>query len=233
MKRKSVLYLEIADQIKEDIFSGKYPVGSLLPTETELEALFNVSKITVRNAIELLASDEYVEKKSGRGTTVLSNRPYNKLSKAGSFTQILSKTGLDVTKENLSFEEVTLTPEHAAYDCFGEKAMLFRRVYTLDHQPYIYFEYYLPSELKDVTLELFEQESLYRILDQRGYTIERFEDGFKAATLTLDQQKFLDTTETNGLLRTRRAISPRGKIIEYSEALYNTALYPYLIEYEA
>ncbi len=82
MKRTRVLYLEVADKIKEDIFSGKYPVGSMLPTESELEELFQVSKITVRKAIELLASDEYVAKKSGRGTTVSSNRPYNRLSKA-------------------------------------------------------------------------------------------------------------------------------------------------------
>ncbi len=63
MKRTRVLYLEVADKIKEDIFSGKYPVGSMLPTESELEELFQVSKITVRKAIELLASDEYVEEK--------------------------------------------------------------------------------------------------------------------------------------------------------------------------
>ncbi|OUK31404.1 hypothetical protein BU183_10255 [Enterococcus faecium] len=30
MKRTRVLYLEVADKIKEDIFSGKYPVGSML-----------------------------------------------------------------------------------------------------------------------------------------------------------------------------------------------------------
>ena len=51
MKRTRVLYLEVADKIKEDIFSGKYPVGSMLPTESELEELFQVSKITVRKAI--------------------------------------------------------------------------------------------------------------------------------------------------------------------------------------
>ena len=73
MKRNRVLYLEVADQLKEDIFSGKYPVGSMLPTETELEEMFGVSKITVRKAIELLAADEYVQKKSGKGTTRLRN----------------------------------------------------------------------------------------------------------------------------------------------------------------
>ena len=97
MRRKSVLYLEVADQIKEDILSGKYPVGTFLPTETELEEMFNVSKITIRRAIEMLATEEFVEKKSGRGTTVLSNRPYNKLSKAGTFTEFVKRdAGLSI-----------------------------------------------------------------------------------------------------------------------------------------
>ena len=61
MKRKHILYRDVADKLKEDIMSGRYPIGSFLPTETELEATFNVSKITVRKAIELLAADEYVE----------------------------------------------------------------------------------------------------------------------------------------------------------------------------
>lgn len=48
MKRKHILYRDVADKLKEDIMSGRYPIGSFLPTETELEATFNVSKITVR-----------------------------------------------------------------------------------------------------------------------------------------------------------------------------------------
>ena len=83
MKRTRVLYLEVADKIKEDIFSGKYPVGSMLPTESELEELFQVSKITVRKAIELLASDEYVAKKSGRGTTVLKQSSLQSIIQSG------------------------------------------------------------------------------------------------------------------------------------------------------
>ena len=102
MKRTRVLYLEVADKIKEDIFfrERRYPVGSMLPTENELEELFQVSKITVRKAIELLATDEYVEKKVVEGTTVLSNRPYNRLSKAESFTQILKDSQYEGSQRN-------------------------------------------------------------------------------------------------------------------------------------
>lgn len=233
MKRKSVLYLDVAEQLKADILSGKYPVGSLLPTESELEERFSVSKITVRKAIELLATDEYVEKKSGRGTTVLSNRPYNRLSKATTFPQILKEQDQALLQEDLSFEQVTLEESHPAYEFFGNSAMLFRRLYSLDHQPYIYYEYYLPMALADKKVEDFKEDGLYRILDMAHFQIERFEDSFQAVNLSFEQQKFLITPETTALQRTRKAVTLDGKVVEFSQGTYNTALMPYQIHYEA
>ena len=69
MRRKSVLYLEVADQIKEDILSGKYPVERFT-NRNRIEELFNVSKITIRRAIEMLATEEFVEKKWPRHNCV-------------------------------------------------------------------------------------------------------------------------------------------------------------------
>ena len=233
MKRKHILYRDVADKLKEDIMSGRYPIGSLLPTETELEATFNVSKITVRKAIELLAADEYVEKRSGRGTTVLSNRPYNKLSKGTTFSQLLEKTGKEYTKKNLSYELVELAPEHPAYSLMGKEVMRLRRMYYFDHQPFIYYEYHLPKQLKGTSIEVFEEKSLYRLLDEHRMIIDRFQDAFVATTLTEEQQKFMITPEVAALKRTRYSYDLQGEVVEYTEGIYNTALHPYMIEFEA
>ncbi len=232
MKRNRVLYLEVADQLKEDIFSGKYPVGSMLPTETELEEMFGVSKITVRKAIELLAADEYVQKKSGKGTTVLSDRPYNKLSRAVSFTQILEKSHLAIKKVMLDVQTVALTPEDPAYTYLGAQAVCLERLYLLDDEPYIYFTHFVPIDLADLSKEAFRNESLYRLMNQKGYDLNSFEDAFSAIALSKDQQKKLQTEETLAIKRVRKSIDSQGKIVEYSEALYNTAKQPYYIEYE-
>lgn len=233
MKRKHILYRDVANKLKEDIMSGRYPIGSLLPTETELEATFNVSKITVRKAIELLAADEYVEKRSGRGTTVLSNRPYNKLSKGTTFSQLLEKTGKEYTKKNLSYELVELAPEHPAYSLMGKEVMRLRRMYYFDHQPFIYYEYHLPKQLKGTSIEVFEEKSLYRLLDEHRMIIDRFQDAFVATTLTEEQQKFMITPEIAALKRTRYSYDLQGEVVEYTEGIYNTALHPYMIEFEA
>lgn len=233
MRRKSVLYLDVAEQIKSDIMNGTYPVGSLLPTEAELERLFDVSKITVRRAIELLSSEELVEKKSGKGTTVLSNRPYNKLSKAGTFTEYLNDSGQKVAKKILKLEKVTLKIDSPIYACLGAEAIKVARLYTLDDHPYIFFNYYLPTIMADVPVEDFEKESLYRLMDQHGIEIIKFEDSFQTVELTSEQQETLATSEKNGLKRIRKSVGLSGEIVEFSEAIYNTALYPYVIEYEA
>lgn len=232
MKRNRVLYLEVADKIKADIFSGKYPVGSMLPTENELEELFDVSKITVRKAIELLASDEYVQKKSGKGTTVLSDRPYNKLSRADSFTQILETSNFDVQKLMIDVSRVTLTSEDNAYKYFGKDAIFMERLYLLDQQPYIYFKHFLPFQLADLSENEFKDDSLYRLMNQKGFEIVSFEDAFSAVILTKEQKEKLATKEDLGILRTRKSIDLQRNVVEYSEAIYDTKQHPYLIKYE-
>ncbi|MBF8807476.1 MAG: GntR family transcriptional regulator [Enterococcus lacertideformus] len=232
MKRTRVLYLEVADKIKEDIFSGKYPIGTMLPTENELEEMFQVSKITVRKAIELLAVDEYVEKKSGRGTTVLSNRPYNRLSKAASFTQILENSQHEIRKETLELKKRTLKKENPLFALFGSTVTCFKRLYYLNDQPYIYFTHYLPSDLMELKRNEFDEESLYRLLTQKGYAIDAFSDDFSAIFFTKEEQKILKTTSEIGIRRTRQSKSQQGMVIEYSEALYDTNLHPYHIDYE-
>jgi DNA-binding GntR family transcriptional regulator len=232
MRRQNVLYLKVAEEIKQGIFSGKYPVGELLPTEAEFEKIFNVSKITIRKAIEILASDELVEKKSGRGTTVLTNTPYNRLSKATTFAQSLHKEKLEFEKKSLSFEVVTLKPEHPAYRYFGSTAMCYRRMYYLDHQPFIYFKYFLPYEFHTATLADFKNEPFYRVLSKRGIAITEFKDSLKSISLDFDIQKFMITPEPHGLKRTRVSVTKENRVVEYSEAIYNTALHPYVVEYE-
>ncbi|MFV0560060.1 MAG: GntR family transcriptional regulator [Enterococcus sp.] len=231
MKRTRILYFDIAEKIKKDIFSGKYPVGSMLPTENELEAMFNVSKITIRKAIELLASDQYVEKKSGRGTTVISNRPYNRLSKAASFTQILEDSQFEVRKETLDLQLIQLDANHPLRQYFGTQVNCLKRLYYLNDQPYIYFVHYLPTTIK-IKQDSIEQESLYRLITQNGYEISSFSDDFAATFLGDEERQILQTGEKIGMKRMRTSITEMGEVVEYSEALYNTALHPYHIDYE-
>ena len=41
-------YMRVYSLLKRQITEGEYPIGSLLPTESELEKLFDVSRTTIR-----------------------------------------------------------------------------------------------------------------------------------------------------------------------------------------
>lgn len=61
---------DVFNQMKDLILSGEWPVGSKIPTEPELGALFNVSRITIRHAVQKLVGMGILRIKRGDGTYV-------------------------------------------------------------------------------------------------------------------------------------------------------------------
>lgn len=64
------LYLQVANALKDEIVSGVFPIGSLLPTENELCARFSVSRNTVREALRRLRQEGLISSRRGAGSTV-------------------------------------------------------------------------------------------------------------------------------------------------------------------
>lgn len=68
-------YSTVAKDLMEGIASGRYPVGSLLPTEFELCDLYEVSRHTVRAAIDQLLNQGLVSRRKRVGTRVEASSP--------------------------------------------------------------------------------------------------------------------------------------------------------------
>ncbi len=69
--KPSPLYVQLAGVLKDEILSGVYLVGSLLPTEDRLCERFSVSRYTVREALRILREGGLVESRQGAGTVVI------------------------------------------------------------------------------------------------------------------------------------------------------------------
>jgi GntR family transcriptional repressor for pyruvate dehydrogenase complex len=61
---------DLADQILDDVLAGRYPVGSALPSESELAEASELSRPTVREAVKTLQSKGVLRIVHGRGTFV-------------------------------------------------------------------------------------------------------------------------------------------------------------------
>lgn len=69
-ERGAPLYLQIAHRLEQRIHDGIYPLGSLLPTESELCTAFGASRHTIRQAIEQLKRSGLLSARKGVGTRV-------------------------------------------------------------------------------------------------------------------------------------------------------------------
>lgn len=65
-----VKYIYIANELKQKIKEGEYKYGEAIPSENELTQLYDVSRHTIREAISLLVTEEFVRKEKGSGTYV-------------------------------------------------------------------------------------------------------------------------------------------------------------------
>lgn len=69
--KKEPLYLKIYNDLLLDIKEGIYPAGSRLPSEKELSEQYQVSRITSKKALEMLAEGNMITRMPGKGSYVL------------------------------------------------------------------------------------------------------------------------------------------------------------------
>jgi DNA-binding GntR family transcriptional regulator len=74
-KRRSSRYRDIAAKLQKEIRLGHYPVGELLPTETELMARHAASRQTVREALRILMDQGLIVRRAGLGSVVIATEP--------------------------------------------------------------------------------------------------------------------------------------------------------------
>lgn len=86
------LYSQLKDRIISAINNDELKYGEKIPTEIEIMEKYNVSRITVRRAIEELVAEGYLIKKQGKGTFVIKNKIERKLTYSYKNTQPISFT---------------------------------------------------------------------------------------------------------------------------------------------
>nr|WP_233167542.1 GntR family transcriptional regulator [Paenibacillus roseus] len=233
------MYLQVKKIVKDRILHGIYPLGTNIPPEPQLEKEFQVSKMTVRNAIRELSLEGYVEKKSGVGTIVLRNTSLSKLSKGKRFTELLVEEGHRLEKKLVSSAPVRLEEGSELRELFGAECYRIERLYVLNDQPYIHMvhllsrEANLGSESVVIESEVSDMQSLYELLEEKNMVLDHFRDGFLVDFATPETAKLLGLQPGAPVLkRIRYSYDAEGNLIEYSMGCYNTDLHHYVVNYD-
>lgn len=166
----------VRSELRRAIVGGEFPPGSKLPNEEALCNRFNVSRITLREAVRGLIEDGYVIRRQGAGTFVTSGPALrNSLDTNFSYTEYLESSGIKVSKTILDArrlggdEEVAADLDLGADDAF----VVIRRVRIAGERPAIYSIDSLPADIVDPERD-FEafSGSLYKLLGSRGHDID-------------------------------------------------------------
>ena len=107
------LYEQLKDAIKGDIKAKIYCPGDRMPSEAELEAKYQVSRITVRRAVKELCEEDILVRKQGKGTFVLNTGLKNRIDRLGGFHDSMELQGRKVRTEVLEKSIIRVKPSYA------------------------------------------------------------------------------------------------------------------------
>ena len=147
--QESLLYSRVETVLASEIIDGGLRVGDQLPTEDDLIARFEVSRITVRRAIQNLVSRGLVEIRRGKGTFVAAPKITQELAELSGFVEDMHALGRKPTARVTGKEIVTADATVASQLALtrGERVVRIRRVRLADGIPLSFDETFLPLDL--------------------------------------------------------------------------------------
>ena len=225
------LYLQLKEKLLEDI-KLNYKVNDIIPAEGKLEKKYEVSRITVRKAIEELEKDNIVIKKQGKGTYVQEQKVLYDANSIGSLTQRLSKQKHLLTTKSISFEIIEKEEEHFVKDMLHcDKLLCIRRTRLLDEVPFaLMINYFDVNTVPDIDKKL-NLESLYAFLKEE-YNIEFYnaEEIVEAKAANTSESEKLNIEEGSPLLSLKRlSYDKNNNPIEYSNLVIKADMYKHKI----
>ena len=212
--------------LRDDISNGKYAEGDFLPGENRMAETLSVSRITVRRALDALAADGWIEKKTGAGSVVLSQRGKDGKIAANFATLIPQLVEFDrkTTARLLSFSYGR--PSKAVADALGlpedGRVQTAVRVRLSDGEPFSYLTTHVPETIAQNYDETdLATQPLFRLLERSGVQVEGADQSVTATLAGPDGAEALEVSGGSPLLWLERIVrDSSGRGVEHLSALY-------------
>lgn len=206
---KVPIYHQLYEILRDHILSGDWKPGDLIPPEPELMETFDVSRITVRKAVELLANENLVYKHRGKGTFVSMATLKSDASRLIGFEEDMRQRGFEPNSVVLESNIVTVsrvTAERLSIQV-GDELAFIKRLRLANNEPISLEEVYLVHKYCEGVLEGhdYTDESLFDVLEKEyGIRIERAEQTISAMVATERLQDQMQMSSNEALIYIER-----------------------------
>jgi GntR family transcriptional regulator len=232
--RAAPLHFQLFTQLRDAIFRGDYPEHTHLPGELALGEEFGVSRITVRRALDELASRGLVQRVQGRGTMVCPRPSFSPV--VADVNGLLERNvviAFETTSELAEFAYVPAPAEVAATlpVARGELVQMAVRNRHRDGVPFAHVTSWIPERIgRRFDAQALGETPVLTLLERHGVVIDRIEQTISADLATRAVGRALAIEPDAALLKVERVVyATDGSAVEKSRALYPAQRHQYRI----
>lgn len=226
LKRSAIpLYTQIASSLRHEIDAGTWPLGSKLPSISQLADRFGVANQTMRQAVGLLEAEGLVLRRQGVGTVIQNNpRDLHWLKLPTDWASLVGM--LDKLNVRVMLVEASDRMPKARDDEGTAKGAFkyVKRVHYHGDEPFCVIEFYLAAEIYMRAPRQFRNKTVIPILAKmKGIAIGNVRQSIGIDVADAETAKHLNIPLANPIARVRRSITDKkGNLIYVADALYRS-----------
>ena len=228
------LYYQLETILRKRISSGELARGDLLPSEKALAKEYNLSRITVRQALSSLESDGLIVRKRGKGTFVSKKHTYLESPKFTGFIEDLISMGIRTKSKILDISMVEgpqNIQEHLELEV-GTQLFRIEKIRLVEGSPFSYVLNYLPPDIgqKIKKEDLIAKPLLMILEDDLGIKATEAVQSIEATIADTHVASLLGIRVGDPLLKGERTVfDVNHRPVEYVSVLYRADKYFYTV----
>ncbi len=220
---KKPVYKIIEDSIKKRIEKGQLKNGDMIESENELTEVYNVSRMTVRIALNNLVNEGYLYKHKGKGTFVNYTKLEKRLDNITGFTEQMNQNNMVASSKILSIELIKADNILAQRLLIEENEDVYKveRLRLGDKMPICFEIVYLPKQIFNKVDESMFEGSFYEYVEKNIAKITYCTQKIEARQAGEKYAKHLDIDEEMPLLYVSVVSNlDNGRPFEYTRCFY-------------
>jgi GntR family transcriptional regulator len=231
------LYYQVEHVIRQRIATGEYAPGAQIPSENDLSREMGVSRVTIREALRELVTENTLLTVQGKGTFVSKNRPISgpKMKFVGSLEELYDQI-VKVSVKDVELSRVPMTDELRKQLKLGpgqNELVRIKRLRLESGAPYALTINFLPVEIGDSISEAdLYKTPLVRILEQKlKIPITRAHETVEAIAADPTIAERLEVVALSPVVHVKRIMyTKKDKPIEVVESYYRSDRYRYSVD---
>lgn len=230
------LYYQLKENILKALKNKEFKVGERLPAERELAEYHNISRMTVKKAIDILVDNGYLIRKQGSGTYVNDYQASYSISPLMSFSQEMEKKNLNYSSQILSFKKIQNKKIAAKMNLKVETKLLqLERLRLIEKKPFLLENTFLEfKKFKDLKQDELANNSLFKIIKNK-YNIELIKAEAEVEAMIFNQKISKKMKIEEGLLGLyfeQISENKNKEIIEFTSAYYRSNNYKFKFKFD-